>query len=237
MKSFAKLLTGAAGILALVASTPSAQALTTLRISANGGASWATIRDSAINPDGSVSFDGSIGASGWSISALGDSALGTAAEPFLSLAGATVTSTKAGTLLIEFTQSGYGPFPSGNSFTTTLNSHNEGSGRTTIWTYAGLDDLNFERTVLLGSAFQNTASDDADTVISTPGLSGYVYPDQYSLTIRMSVYHSAAGSSTFDVTLLDPPTVPDGGSTVSLLGAAILMLGGLTVLLRRFRRA
>lgn len=207
-----------------------------MRISANNGVNWAKIRDS--NNDGVVSFSGSIGGN-WTVSVAAGTtkpAVGSPGDPIMDLSSLSVSSATAGTLLIEFSETFYGPLPTGNSFTTALESDNIGTGRTTVWSYLGLSNTLFDKGNLLGSIVQTGVA--LESTVNSGGLPGYA---QYSLTMRIAVRHSGAGSSSFSAGLVDPPTgggvaVPDGGSTVTLLGFALLALGGLATCARGLKR-
>jgi hypothetical protein len=231
-------------VFGFTAIAPQLHAITTIRVSANAGASWTTLRDSAANPDGVVNFDGAIGASGWSVVASGNSALGSLTEPGLNVSSPfspnnlSVNSSGAGTLLIEFSQTGYGAFPVDNTWTTSLLSHNLGDGVTTLFAYAGLGNTLFQKSTLLGAVSQDGLTDDASSAVTRVGIPDYQAGQLYSLTVRVSIYHSGAGSSTFDALLHDDPqAVPDGGITVALLGFAFLLLAGVAWYVKPVRKA
>jgi hypothetical protein len=123
-------------------------------------------------------------------------------------------------LLIEFSQTFYGPIPAGNFFTTTLESSNNGEGSTTIWSYLsqrnGGGNL-FDKNVLLGSVSQTSLTGQSEAASSGALSLGSA---SFSLTMRMLVHHSSAGTSSFFARLVDPPAVPEGSSTVLLLALA-----------------
>ena len=222
--------------LGFLSAATSVHAIGTLRISADLGATWVTVRD--IDGDGNVSFSGSVGTVGnmWSVSvAAGETrpAIGSAQDPILNLSTLGVSSVAAGTLLIEFSDKSFTAPLTGDYFTTSLSSQNALGGSTTVQTYWDLDNTMFARTTRLGRITQ-TGLDDQSSIASTSAL-----PEAglYSLTTRVSIFHAADGSSSFDSGLVDPPGLPEGGSTVALLGLALLGLGAFGVWRNRVRVA
>ena len=240
-----------AAIVGFLSTTASAHALSTLRISLNGGASWFTRTDG--NNDGAIVFNGSLGPVGnrWTFQNLTASTMplngpsldpllnGSATDPMMNLSLGSVSSDGAGVLLIEFSQTLYGPIQSGNTFTTTLGSDNVGDGSTTAWAYLSLRNSGnnlFDKQTLLGDVSQTGA--DADGSAS----SGSMFLGEtarFSMTTRIMVYHDGAGISSFSERIIDPPPTggvigtPDGGSSIVLLGLALLGLAGAGTWLKR----
>jgi len=232
----------AALILAVVgflSTTASVQAVATLRISLNGGASWFVRTDG--NNDGAIVFNGALGPAGnrWTLSGLTASTMtsggtsanpllnGSATDPMLNLSLGSVSSDAAGVLLIEFSQTYYGPIQSGNTFTTSLSSENVGDGSTTAWSYLSLRNSGnnlFDKQTLLGSV-SLTGQGASSSVSSAQMFLGD--NAHFSMTTRIMVYHDAAGISSFSERIIDPPVAtPEGGPTVILLGLALLGLAG-----------
>jgi hypothetical protein len=239
VRYFAKILVVAvAGFLSVALSV---QATTSIRVSVNNGVSWMTLGGPG---DGTASIDdASFPSSGWSfIDASGSSLLGSQSAPTIGFNG-TVTSTRAGTLLIEFTANGYGPTPMVNHFDTYLDSHNNnvGSAITKVWSYAGLGTGGgglFAHDAPLGQLAQValTGQDATSVPFSRVGIPGYANDHYYSLTLVVSVFHNGAGTSTFDTRMVDD-AVPDGGATVALLGLSLFALVGVTAWFRRLNKA
>ena len=213
-------------VLSLLASAASVHAIATLRISADLGATWVTARD--IDGDGSVNFSGSVGTVGnmWSVSvAAGETkpAVGSAADPVMNVSGVNIQSSQAGTLLVEFSDKSFSAPLIGNAFTTSLNSQNQGAGNTTVRSYWDSVNTMFARTTRLGTVTQTGVG--SSSVVSD----GVALPTSglYSLTVRLTIFHDAGGVSSFGSSLVDPNVVtqvPDGGSTVILLGFAFVAL-------------
>jgi len=217
MKCFTKtLLVGAAVFL----TAHGAHAMATLRISANAGVNWLKIRD--VDGDGNVAFSGTIGQS-WSIAIAASSApaTGPATDPVMRLSASSLVTTAPGTLLVEFSDVFFGPIPSGNLFNTSLSSDNVGLGKTTVWSFMGAANTLFDETqTLLGFEVEKGPAQFA--IVSSDPITGNA---QFSLTMRVAIRHSGADSTTFDAVLSDPPpSVPEGGSTLVLLGLVVVGL-------------
>lgn len=227
MKRFTKA-TVVAVAFGLLGTATSVHAIATLRISADLGATWVTVRD--IDGDGSVTFSGSVGTVGnmWSVSlAAGETkpAVGSEQDPIMNVSTLDVSSLAAGTLLIEFSDKSFTAPLIGDHFTTSLSSQNSAGGNTSLQTYWDSANTMFARTTRLGRIVE-TGADDAVMLDSTSAI-----PDSglYALTVRIAVFHGEVGSSSFSAGLVDPPTaagLPENGSTFALLGMALLgMLG------------
>ena len=233
-------------VVGFLSTTASVQALATLRISLNGGASWFVRTDG--NDDGSIVFNGALGPAGnrWSLSGLTASTMrsdgtslnpalnGVATDPMMNLSLGSVSSDNAGVLLIEFSQTYYGPIQSGNTFTTALSSQNVGDGSTTAWSYLSLRNSGnnlFDKQTLLGDI--SLTGQGASSSVS----SGQMFLGDnahFSMTTRIMVYHDAAGISSFSERIVDPPfATPEGGSTVILLGFALLGMAVVGTWLKR----
>jgi hypothetical protein len=134
-----------------------------------------------------------------------------------------------------------------NHFDTFLDSHNNagsvGSVITKTWSYAGLGAGGgglFAHDSSLGQLSQValTGQDATPGSTSRIGIPGYTAGQSYSVTMVVSVFHGGAGTSTFNARMEDADvSVPDGGSTVSFLGFALLALAGLTAWIKRLHRA
>lgn len=235
-------------IVGFLSTTASVHALAVLRISLNGGASWFTRTDG--NDDGSIVFSGALGPAGnrWTLSGLTASTKplnspsvdpllnGSATDPMMNLSLGSVSSDAAGVLLIEFSQTYYGPIQSGNTFTTSLSSENVGDGSTTAWSYLSLRNSGnnlFDKQTLLGDVSQTGAGANSSASSGSMFLGDNAL---FSMTTRIMVYHDGAGISSFSERIVDPPQVvgvPEGGSSVILLGLALLGLAGAGTWLKR----
>src|SRR5688572_14092553 len=233
MRLFSRIALAVAVVVGFLSTTEPAHAVATLRVSGNGGVNWIKLRDTDGN--GEVSYDGSVNG-GWTLSlAAGTTkpAIGSATDPIMNLSAANISSTGAGTLLIEYSETFYGPLPDGNSFITSLNSENVGTGRTTVWSYLSTANTLFDKAELLGAIVQT--GPNGNSSVQTGGMFGY---SEFSLTMRISIRHTGAGDSSFTARLVDPPpSVPDGGSTVVLLGFALLAVGGSLAWINRSQKA
>ena len=231
VKSFAKTTLAATVVLLLTASSLHAIGTARLRISANGGLNWITALD--FDGDGNLSYSGAIG-NNWTVSVAGSTKPATGSSSFPELDLSSLSVSGVGTLVIEFSDIGFTELNAGNLFKTSLQS--DGGSSTTVRTYMGYDNTLFQRSTLLGSITQ-TGTAGEQTVTTTPP-----NDNLYSLTLRMTIIHNALGVSTFGASLTDPPgavavPVPEGGSTVLILGFGLLAIAAANLWIKRFRRA
>jgi hypothetical protein len=222
MKKLILAVTLAAAVLTL----PSAYGVATLTIT--DGVVTVTVQDGGFNDinlgNGTVSYSGNVGAN-WEITitsgkSKGAVAGGTAAKPSMDLVSLVATSAGPGNLSIWFSDDNFGTLPAGS---TTFASHIGGTtdGTVTLSTYGDANNaINGTTTPLsvvgpfAGPSFSGGSS------ASTAAFAG---DSAYSLTMVAAVQHTAEDQSTsFNATLR---CVPDGGSTLLLLGSALGFLG------------
>ena len=209
-----------------LSSPPHAHAITTLRLT--DGVTTITIADAGAgdaNPvAGAVTFIGSIGS--FSINnvttGLSKPVLGSATLPFLDLNSVDVSGS-AGTLTISFSDNFFGLTPGD----VTANIGGTTGGTVSYSTFADASNLLFGKSTPLtsqgpfgGPAFSGTSF--ADLGLLSP----------FSLTQEVVITHASGVRATSFNAELKAQGVPDGGSTVGLLGLALV---GLESLRRRFR--
>ena len=184
-------------------------AVPTLMIS--DGTTTYTIADGAVgDANGStdaVTFIGTVGV--WTVNVTTGIVSGTNQLPTLDLNSVDMSS-GAGTLYIYFSADGFGPSSGG----VTASVGGTTSGTTSFKTAYSASDLLFRGSLLTGQTFTGPAfSGTAGSAIAVEGL--------YSLTELAVITHTGSGTTSFDMTV----SVPDSGTTVMLLGAALTALG------------
>ena len=149
---------------------------------------------------------------------------GSATDPYLYLHDISTSTTSAAstTLTIWFSEVGFGP--SGTYVFADIGGKTAGSMTYETYKGSGLFD---EGTLLTSQSFNTSSFNGADIGDAT-GVAG-----PYSLTQKFTITHGAGtGKKTsFDAVL----TVPDQGTTLSLLGLALLGLAGVNRLTRASR--
>lgn len=226
MKKLIKQLAVAVAVMGCVATGYAVPNTATVRLSNDGGTTWTTITDNLpgdINATpGAVTFSGTIG--NWIVNVTTGvtfPVLGTITRPTLDLNSVNVTSASGGSLIIEFSDIGFGPTV-GNAQASIGGTT---SGSVTWSTYGGPGN----------SLFQGSPNGPVGGVVltapqvfgpvafssSVPGGSLGALGSPYSLTERVVITHAGAGGSSFNAEL----TVPDGGATLLLLGSSIMALG------------
>jgi hypothetical protein len=225
-KNFLTAAISGAGALLLL-SGPAAQAVPTLRLS--DGITTVTVADGAFNDMtaavGAVTFSGAIGV--WTVNVstgASDPALGTPTSPSMDINSLDISG-GAGTLTIWFSDDFFGPTSSGVSASIGGTINNKPGSSLTYKTYADGSNTLFAETLLLTSQSFTSGAFSGD---ASGGLPSDPYPAPYSLTQKLVITHAGAGATSFDATLM----VPDGGSTVALLGFALLGIEGLRRKLR-----
>jgi hypothetical protein len=226
-QSFQKALM-AAGALALFA-TPAANAIPTLKLS--DGVTTVIVGDGSGGdlsaPVGSVTFIGVIGT--WIVNVstgISDPILGSPTDPHMDLNSVNVNvSGGAGTLTIWFSDDFFGP--TSQSMDASIGGTiNLAPGSTLNYTtYASGTNALFAETSPLTSQSFTAGSFSGDASGSFPTSP---FPAPYSLTQKVEINHSAQGSTSFNAS----QQVPDGGTTVALLGFALLGVEGLRRKLR-----
>jgi hypothetical protein len=125
-----------------------------------------------------------------------------------------------GTLTIWYSETGFGPATAGSGAFATFGGTSAPGATLTYESYFGTT-LFDEANSLTSLSFSGAAANLQDAA-SLPQPA-----DDYSLTQKVTITHLGAGqSSSFNATL----NVPDGGTTLSLLGLAMLGIAGV----RRF---
>jgi len=143
---------------------------------------------------------------------------GSATDPEMHL-GVQASSKGAGTLTVWFSETSFGP--SGTLLDASISSN---GGATTYKTYQGVGLFDTATSLTTSSLLAGAYS-----VTDITSLSSAVGP--YSLTQKVTLTHTVKGVSSFDATL----SVPDGGTTLSLLGLGLLGIVGMGRLTRPSR--
>lgn len=238
-----KTLTKLAMMAAVAATALSTQAIpsASVRLSDNNGATWTTIYDNnfmagtALDANASagvVTYSGTIGV--WTVSFATGTSIpvsgGTASSPVLDLASFSASSAGGGTLILEFSDTDFGPSTGSHIEAFLSGSIAVGTGSTggsaAFTTYANASNALFDKS---GGALTTIA-------LASPGgfgmdSGGVLGVGPYSLTERVVLTHNTAGSSSLDAHLT---VVPDGGTTLMLLGSGVTALG---LIRRRYFRA
>jgi hypothetical protein len=197
-----------------------AQAVPTLQLTS--GASVVTIVDNGpgdSNPAvGAVTYIGAIG--GWATNVstgLTKPILGSPSSPKIDLNSVNVSSTGAASLKIEFSDTGF------TQIGTAVASigGTQAFGNLTYAAYWSASNVALATTNLLSSQSFDRLAGDFDPSFAGSVSGGAVTSNLYSLTQVVTITHTGAGSTSFDAEL----TVPDSGSTIALLGAALATLG------------
>jgi hypothetical protein len=212
-----------AGVVVL-ATLPFAHAVPSLRIT--DGVDTVTIADSGsgdLNPfEGAVTFIGSLGNFYLNVSTgISKPLLGSAERPFLELSSVDVSGLP-GTLTILFSDTSFTPID--GALAASIGGVSWG-GNIVYSTYADASNALFGTSLLL-------TSQSYEGAFSGTNFSSLAVGPTFSLTQKLVINHPGWFlTSSFDAEL---KAVPDGGSTVSLLGAVLVGLEGLR---RRFRGA
>jgi len=150
--------------------------------------------------------------------------LGTLASPKLDISF-DATTISGGTLWIYFTDNGFGPTFGANSFASIGATTN---GTVSYWVYGGASNNLFDFSQLLyagpfsGPSF---SANDIGAAINNEG--------PYSITGLIKIVQSGAGHTSGDI--MFGVGVPDGGTTLLLLGMGLTGLGLISRLRRCFR--
>ncbi len=220
-------------LVSLAVASRDAHAIPTLRLTDPAGPTVVVVADGQVvvpidsNPiPGAVTYIGAVGAN-WTLNVttgVTKPFQGGPVVPHPDLNSVNATSAGAGTLIIEFSETFYGPLPAGYVFKAGIGGTTPGNVVYDAWADPG-NGL-FVQTTLLTSqgpfgpgAFSGTAFSGA-----IPGL----FP--YSITQVVTITHTGPGLTSFDAEL---QAVPEPG-TLMLLGSG---LAGLGYLMQRRRRA
>jgi hypothetical protein len=212
----------------LAVGTQFAGAVPTMTIS--DGTTTITITDGLLGDanaaTGAVTFVGAVGA--WTINVdTGTTmpALGTPTFPHMSLNFSTVSNLTVadilagnGTLTVMFSEIGFGPLQPGAHYETNVGGTTEGTVTSTTLLDGGNALWGLGGTVI-ESGTHSTASYNQDT--NAPGNAG----SPFSLTKTITITHAAGNLTSGGKTVT--AAVPDGGTTLALLGGSLLGLGTL----------
>lgn len=202
---------------AVIMSGLSAQAVPTLMLSSDGGANWTTV----VGSDGVVSYGGAVGS--WSVSVSGSTILSPAQ---LDLLDVTARARSAGTLTLRFFETDLTLDTINGFFKNQADGTVANFGSLALKTY--IDPSNNGFSTMPGTAVQLTGQSlfgQFDETVNSPyaPLPSEAFSLMVEATIRLRGF---GGTTTFSQSLVDPPpAVPDGGSTLALLGAALVGVG------------
>jgi hypothetical protein len=226
LSKFAALLAVGFGALA---AAPAARAVSTLRLSDDGGATWVTISDGAVGDNngnaGVVTFIDDIGS--WLVNVttgITKPTVGSSTDPYMDLNSVNVSTSGPASLVIQWSDTDFGPLINAVSMVALIGGTTAGTV-----TYSTYYDP--------GNALFGLTNQLAPPSVSTPGAFASTFggllpatQGQFSITQQIVISHTGAGSSSFDAEL----KVPEGGATLTLLGGALLGVG---LLRRKFAKA
>ena len=209
----------------VLAATPSARAVAELKFVSGGttviimdnGSGDANLTTGILQVTNLVvgTFDISVGAN-----AVTKPIQGSATNPYLDVSSLVVSSGN-GSLQVYFSDTGFGPTT--GFFTAAVGGTiNSGGGNLTFKTYDDLGNNLFAETTLL----TNQGPYGSGAFSGTVNSSSANLPAPYSLTEEIDITHSSGGSSSFDANL-QYNGVPDGGSTIALLGMVLVGIEGM----------
>jgi hypothetical protein len=223
---------------ALLASLNSASAVATLKLVDVGTGSTMTVVDGTATdangtvgtPNGIVEWSGAVGNFSVTINS-GSTFLGTATMPKLTIQG-TYGTTVADTLKVYWSDIGFGPLAGGNQFLATAASTGLATGSTiTVLTYGDSGNTLFGNDTSHAQSSQGLATTGSSTIVAPAG--GPI-ANPYSLTVEYDItttLQSTTGQPQGVLAngTLEAVTVPDGGSSLILLGSALSSLGLLSL--------
>ncbi len=216
MRRCKSLVVAVAAVLSLAAS---AQAVPTLMLSTDGGVNWTAAVGSG---DGSLNYVGFVGS--WSISVSGSTVLSPAEIDLWTVQS---RSRNAGILTLRFFET--------DLTVDSINGYFKNQAACTVPNFGSLgmktyiDPANNGFSSMPGTAVQLTSQTFFGGFDDTVNSTYAPLPSQpFSLMVEATIrLRGAGGTTTFSQSLVDPPTdgVPDTGSTVAFLGAALVGLG------------
>ena len=209
-------------VIGLLGVAISASAVSTLRLTS--GATTMTIRDGSrtdLNPAaGMITFNGFIGA--WKVN-IAPGVSGTTALPFLDIFSVDTSSSSSrapADLRIEFSEIGFGPVGSGSLFNADINGVTQGTIGYKVW----LDTSNTLFGHGSGTPLLNLGSFSGGSFSGAASTVSSVASALYSLTMEFNLSHSSLTKSSGFSASVEDPAVPDGGTTLMLLGASLSAL-------------
>jgi hypothetical protein len=220
MKSFAKILAVATGVVGLVGN---AIALPTLYLSDGTVGGTVTIVDGGpldSSPDaGVVTYNGSVGAN-WTLNVttgMSKPLLGSARQPWMDLNSVNATSKGAGTMTIKFSDNGFGPV--NGKLVSKIGGTTQ--GKVSMNTYADAGNNIFALTTPLTTQgiFGNGSTSVPFASSASYSLAmGAELP--FSLTEVATITHTKRAVTSFNEEL----RVPDSGMTLAMLGSGLIAL-------------
>ena len=146
---------------------------------------------------------------------------GSAIAPEVSL-DVSASSLGAGTLSVWFSDDGFGPLAAGKDFVVDTSLTSLANGSVTWSTYGDVGNTIFGNDLLHAqSSLTTSVAVPSGQTQHAPAGGPIAAP--YSLTAKIMITHTAAGSSNPDMVL----HTPDGGTTLALLGGSLLGLGAI----------
>jgi hypothetical protein len=131
------------------------------------------------------------------------------------------SSTPGGTLVIEFSEDGFGPMTSGANYALAIGGTTEGTVNCT--TLVDVNNVLFGGVELLPGGRTFTSDLNNGAFSFSAGAPG-TYSSPYSITKRITITHGSGFLTSSGDTLLK---VPDGGTTIAMFGLSLLGLGAL----------
>lgn len=207
------------GSVILMGSMPFAGAVATMRISDDQSNSFLIVDNgigdlSAVN--GVVVFSGTFG--NWVITTdtgVTKPVSGNAVRPYMDVNFIATSSTPGGTLVIEFSETGFGPMAAGTNYVLDIGGTTQGVVNCT--TLVDVNNVLFGGLAIGGGTFSGGAF---ACEAGAPG----TYTSPYSLTKRITITHGSGVLTSSGDTQV---TVPDGGTTIAMFGLSLLGLGAL----------
>ena len=205
----------------LMASMPIAGAVATMRISDNQSNSFLIVDNAAgdLSPvAGVVVFTGTFG--NWLITTdtgVTKPVSGNSVRPYMDVNFIATSSTPGGTLVIEFSEDGFGPMAPGTNYALSIGGTTQGSLNCT--TLVDVNNVLFGGVELVPGGKTFTGGGFACN-LGAPG----TYTSPYSVTKRITITHGSGVLTSSGDTQL---TVPDGGTTIAMFGLSLLGLGAL----------
>lgn len=221
MKLFTHVKSASAILSLVIASSTSSFAIPTLLLSSDGGMNWSTAVGSA---DGGLSYSGFIGGS-WSVTVNASTAL-SPGDP--NLLDVVAISRNPGRLILRFFETGLTLDAVNSLAKMQANGRVTDSAALVLNTY--IDPSNQGFLTIPGTAVRwtgQTVFGQFEETVNSPYTPRPT--DQFSLMVEATIIlRGTGGATTFSQSLVAPADAPDGGSTLALLGAALVGIGCLS---------